>query len=889
MKSSPINLPAGEVPANHETAPKQPTPAMQQYLEQKRQAPDAILLFRMGDFYETFYDDAKVASRVLGITLTARNKGDNPIPLAGIPYHALDSYLHKLVAAGHKVAISEQVEDPKQAKGVVKREIVRIVTPGTLTDDALLDERAENLLAGIVEGRDGMGLAIVELASGRFRVFDDSRDGVLDELVRLQPAEILIDDEPAGLAARLANELHGLCGTAVARRSPHEFSEHRAREVLNRHFGVSTLEGFGIEGITAAVRAAGAIIGYLAETQKTPLAHIRRLEPHRRADTMMIDHSTWRSLEIERTLRSGKREGSLLHAVDRTVSPMGARCLRQWLCEPLIDVEAITARQDAVGAMVEAGRDRQTLRRDLQRCADVARIAARVALDRPGPRDLVGLGRTLAELPSLIERLNTFDPPFLKTCCSDLGGLEDLRDLLNAALRDDAPITVREGGLIAEGFNAELDDLRNIRRTGQNWLAKYQKQQIDETGIPSLKVAYNRVFGFYIEISHTYRDQVPSNYVRKQTIKSAERYITDELKEYETKALTAEEKANELEYDLFQRLCRQAGQRISELQRVAAALGRLDVLTALAELACERRFTRPVITAGLDLRVIDGRHPVLEQILLDEFVPNDTDVSDGKVWIITGPNMSGKSTYMRQIALLALLAQTGSYVPAREMTLGVVDRMFARVGASDEIVRHRSTFMVEMTEAALILNTATNHSLAILDEIGRGTSTFDGLSLAWAIAESLATTVRCRTLVATHYHELTELADRVDGVSNYNVAVREWPQAENESERIVFLHKIVPGGCDESYGLHVARMAGVPAEVVKNAATILEQLRRRYQPGNRDPLSCERAKPVDAQLSLFKPPPDPVIEELKGIKVDETTPMDALMVLRRLQEAARRS
>ncbi len=860
------------------------TPAMRQYVQQKQQVGDAILFFRMGDFYETFYDDARLASRVLGIALTARSKGDNAIPLAGIPYHALETYLNKLVAAGFKVAISEQVEDPKQAKGVVKREIVRIVTPGTLTDEKLLDERSDNLLASIAAGAGGTGLAAVELASGRFIVYDQFDRGLLDELIRLRPAEILIDDQPESPLLSMAHELRSMCGTAIATRNVYEFSEHHAIDTLHRHFGVATLEGFGLTESDASVRAAGAIISYLGETQKTALDHICRLQALKRSDVVRIDHNTWRSLEVERTLRTGERHGSLLGAVDRTVHPMGARRLRHWLCNPLVDTDAITARQDAVAAFVESDRSRADVRTTVRGSADIERITARVALRRASPRDLSALGQTLGALPGVRNRLSELDPPLLRQWSDDLDGLDDLAQLLQRAVLPGAPLTVREGGIIAEGYHDELDELRNIRRDGQAWLAEYQKRQAEETGIPSLKVAFNRVFGFYIEITNTYRDRVPADYVRKQTIKSAERYITDELKTYETKVLTAEEQANELEYQLFEQLRDRTAEHIPALQRAADALSRIDVVAALAELAVERSYTRPTLTNGEDLTIIEGRHPVLEQTIADGFVPNDTDVSNGRcVWIVTGPNMSGKSTYMRQIALLTLLAQTGSYVPAKRMILGVVDALFARVGASDEIVRDKSTFMVEMTEAANILNNATNKSLVILDEIGRGTSTFDGLSLAWAITEHLADQTRCRTFVATHYHELTELADLCDNVANYNVAVREWPDAQDESERIIFLHKIVPGGCDKSYGLHVARMAGVPASVVSRSAQLLDRLQQGSD-GRGGITPSPRPRPESPrQMSLFAEPPDPIRTEIAAIDLDNTTPLDALRRLQQLQ------
>ncbi|MEE9293838.1 MAG: DNA mismatch repair protein MutS, partial [Phycisphaerae bacterium] len=616
------------------------------------------------------------------------------------------------------------------------------------------------------------------------------------------------------------------------------------------------------------------------------------------SDTLLIDHTTWRSMEIERTLRSGERQGSLLHAIDRTVHPMGARRLRQWLCNPLVDPDAVAARQDAVGAFIESQRVCDAVRQTLRGLSDIERITARVALARATPRDLFGLGQSLAAMPEIRKELSDLDPPLLRQWRTDVEGLDELAELLQRAVRHDAPITIRDGGIIASGFNAELDELRDIRRNGQAWLAQYQKQQVEMTGIPSLKIAYNRVFGFYIEISNTYRDRVPAAYVRKQTIKSAERYITDELKQYETKVLTAEEKANALETRLFEQLRSRVADHIPALQSAAAGVSCIDCVAAFAHLAVERRYTRPTVTEGDELTIIEGRHPVLEQTIAEGFVPNDCDISDAaRVWIITGPNMSGKSTYMRQIALLTLMAQTGSYVPAREMTLGVVDRIFARVGASDEITRDKSTFMVEMTEAANILNNATRKSLVVLDEIGRGTSTFDGLSLAWAITERLAAKTRCRTFVATHYHELTELADLLDNVVNYNVAVREWPDATDESQRIIFLHKIVPGGSDKSYGVHVARMAGVPADVVARSAGILEQLQQSA--GGTGFPACHstgwKAGPTppgaaDPQLSLFQPAPQPdplhdhVIEKLKAIEIERTTPLEALQHLRDLQE-----
>ncbi len=866
------------------------TPAMRQYLEQKQQAGDALLLFRMGDFYETFYEDARTVSRVLGIVLTARSKGENAVPLAGIPYHALDSYLHKLVAAGYRVAISEQVEDPKLAKGVVQREILRVVTPGTLTDDTLLDEKSDNILASLCVGGRQAGLAVVELASGRFQVFELRPEDVVDELVRHRPAEILIEEagiDAAGQpAARLAEEVRALCGTSVVRRAPHEFAPYNAEHVLHDHFGVTTLAGFGFDGMTPGLCAAGCAIAYLRETQKTSLAHIIRVQPYRPTDFLCLDHSTFRSLEIERTLRAGDREGSLLHAVDRTVHPAGARALRRWLCLPLTRVEDIVARQDAVAALAADDSARAGVRGALRSMSDVERIAARIALRRATPRDLAGLARTLGQLPALRGRLEGYSVPQLAELRDALGGLEDLADLLDKAIRPDAPLTVREGGIIADGYDAELDRLRAIGRDGQSWLADYQRREAQSAGIPSLKVGFNKVFGYYIEITNTFRDRAPAHYVRKQTVKNAERYITDELKTYETEVLSAEERAHEREFQLFEQVRDAAAEQLPGLQRVADAVGRLDVLAGLAEAAVQQRYVRPELVEGRGLEIRDGRHPVLEQTLRDGFVPNDCclDATDARVLIITGPNMAGKSTYIRQTALLVLLAQTGSFVPAAAMRFAPVDRIFARVGASDEITRGQSTFMVEMTEAANILNNATERSLVVLDEIGRGTSTFDGLSLAWAITEHLANVVRCRTLVATHYHELTELADLLAGVKNCNVAVREWPGDDRREDGIIFLHKIVPGGTDKSYGVHVARLAGVPRPVVERSREILDELQKGFSRESHTTGLSRRRTRRPQQLELFEDPLEGLARQLRAVDLNALTPLEALQKIKEWQE-----
>jgi DNA mismatch repair protein MutS len=858
---------------------------MRQYVEQKKQVGDAILLFRMGDFYETFYEDAVTAARVLGIALTARNKGDNPIPLAGIPYHALEGYLRKLVDAGLRVAISEQIEDPKLAKGVVKRDIVRIVTPGTLTDDGLLDDKAESHLAAICGEGAMVGIATVDLASGRFLVYDAMRDGVLDELVRLGPAELLIEDDRQGPAERLGQELVAVARTALARRSPHEFSTHGAERTLGDHFGVATLEGFGFTRMNLSLRAAGAILSYLRETQKTALDHITALQRRSTSQFVSIDHNTWRALEIEKTIRGQTREGSLLAAIDLTVHPIGARRLRDWICLPLREAAEIIARQDAVATFVESDALRRNVRARLKNLADVERIAARVALLRASPRDLAHMATTLLALPELARLLEPAPAPLLVESRAALCGLEELAAKLAKAIRADAPPVLREGGVIADGYHAELDRLRGIRENGQAFLAEYQRQLIEQTGIASLKVGYNKVFGYYIEVSNTHRDKVPPEFVRKQTIKNAERYITDTLKKYEEEVLSAAERAITLEVQLFEELRAQLAGHLAALQRVGQALGLIDVTSALADLAVQRRYVRPVLADDGSLEIREGRHPVLDQTLGNAFVPNDCRLAarDQRVLVITGPNMAGKSTYIRQVALLALLAQTGSYVPADAMTLSPVDKVFARVGAADELARGQSTFMVEMTEAAVILNTATERSLVVLDELGRGTSTFDGLSLAWAITEHLATKIRCRTLVATHYHELTELADLLEGVANFSVAVREYEDPTGRDSHVVFLHRIIPGRTDKSYGIHVARMAGVPKPVIQRSKAILEDLHKGFSRESQTTQLARRRSRNDGQLLLFVDPAEEVARELAEVDPTGLSGEEAVELLRRLK------
>jgi len=906
------------------------TPAMRQYLEQKAAVPDALLLFRMGDFYETFFEDAKTIARVLGLTLTARDRNsENPVPLAGVPYHAIDGYVARLVRAGFKVAISEQMEDPRLAKGVVKREIVRIITPGTLTDDRLLDEKSANWLAAVfAEGpparrgakRTGpptaeIGLAAIELSSGRFfaQMLPSAR--LADELARLRPAELLIPERDIDAGDAWYSDLQAALPMPVTPRGMHWFDVHESQRVLCRQLGVASLAGFGFDTVDGSLRAAGALIQYVQETQKSALRHISSIEARHDGDFLAIDSSTLRALEVERTSRDGSRDGSLLAAVDRTVTTMGARRLRDWLCFPLRDMATVRSRQDAIEDLRQDRTRLARLRDLLREIRDIERITARLGLGRANPRDLLGLGQSIASFRPLRELLCNAPTAALGGAASllieaaeSLAGLDPLADFLDKSLREDVPPITREGGFIRSGFNAELDRLQSLEQDGQRWLAEYQAAEAARTGITSLKVGFNQVFGYYIEITHTHKDKVPPNYVRKQTIRNAERYITDELKRHETDVLTSKERAVRLEIELFDQICRRAFDELAKLQRAADAVANLDVLAGLTELSMQRGYCRPVFAEppadessdkkskrpAVLLEIDDGRHPVLEQTLAEKFVPNDTHLGPdaGRVLIITGPNMAGKSTYIRQTALLVLLAHTGSWVPARSMRLAPADRIFARVGAADELARGHSTFMVEMVETARILNSATAASLVILDEIGRGTSTFDGLALAWALTEHLARRIGCRTLFATHYHELTELATSCPGVVNFNVAVQESRRADGTPSDIVFLHRIVPGGTDKSYGIHVARMAGIPPSVVARSVEVLAELEQSFAAESRR-VSGAPAEPDQPTLFPASPPPpawwEALCEEIRRIDLDATTPIDALNTLRDIQTRLRES
>ena len=861
------------------------TPAMKQFHQFKQKYPDCILFFRMGDFYETFYEDAKTCSKVLGLTLTSRNKGDNPIPLAGVPYHAVDGYLKKMLEAGYKVAVCEQVEDPRTAKGVVKRDIVRIVTPGTLTDDILLDAKKDNFLCAIALGaKDQAAISWVDISTGHFFAQQLPEKKLLDELLRLSPAECLLPDRRGELfeaeTRKLARDITQLTKASLTERPSWYFDPYQAKQRLLKHFGVATLEGFGInDGDNALIPPAGAIIEYLNETQKTTLGHIRSLKKIDRKNFLQIDPVSLRSLEVLQTIRTESKKGTLIDFLDETLTGMGGRMIRSWLCMPLCDVGAIELRQEAIEELKNTDAALSDIRKMFTNISDTERIAARISTLRATPRDLLALAGTLRRIPQLRQILQQFKADLLVRLASQCDSMDELADLLEAAIEPECPSHLRDGGVIKTGFNQELDRLRSISKDGQSWLRNYQKQQAQRTGIANLKIGYNQVFGYYIEVSRSAAVKVPADYVRKQTIKNAERYITEELKEYETQVLGAEEKALELEQQLFDDIRRQAGQFIHRLQAIADTIAQCDCLACLSYIARRRNYIRPKITDGGELIIHDGKHPVLSEILGSEFVPNDIEIGGGAgdILVITGPNMSGKSTYIRQVALLVLMAQAGSFIPAKDAQIGLVDRIFTRVGASDELIRGQSTFMIEMTETANIINNAIERSLVILDEVGRGTSTYDGLALAWAITEHIANKIKCRMLFATHYHELTELAELFTNIKNCNVAVREW------MDEVVFLYKILPGGTDKSYGIHVAKLASVPQSILDRSKEILEELESTFEKeATGSHLSRHKTKETNKDL-LFVQKHKSVLEKLASTDVNNLTPIEAINLLNQIK------
>ncbi len=810
------------------------TPGMKQYQEAKRAHPDCLIMLRMGDFYEMFYEDAVTASRELEITLTARGKGDKRAPLAGVPFHALETYLARLIRKGHKVAIVEQLEDPKKAKGLVQRGIVRIITPGTIIESSMLNEKENNYLLALTAHEEVFTTAFCDLSTGEFFVkILGSPEELKVELARYIPSEVLIPSTLQVNRDLLSLLRHS--GAIVNALDDYQFRVEQARELLQQHFQVATLHAFGLED--KDISAAGALLRYLIDTQKNTLSHLQKITLHNNAATMMLDPSTIRNLELVENIRDGSLRGTLLSVLDATTTPMGARLLRQWIKAPLLQKDAIQQRLNAVDVLNKNVIAREEIRERLRDVRDMERLLSRINYGTASPRDVLALQRSLQQIPALKVQLQSFSSSLLKEL-SGMEGMEDTAALISQAIVDEPPHSVREGGIMRSGFNAELDALRDIAINGKKYIQDLEEKERQRTAISSLKIGYTRVFGYFIEVTKKNLSLVPEHYIRKQTTVNAERYITEELKMEEEKILGAQEKMEELEYALFMTLLRKIAERTSSIQHAARQIATLDVLCSFASVAMEQAYVKPELVEESVIRISNGRHPVVEK-LSERFIPNDIILQPGQMMIITGPNMSGKSTIMRQTALIVLMAQIGCFVPAEKAEWGIVDRIFTRVGAYDDLSSGQSTFMVEMTETAFILNNATERSLIILDEIGRGTSTFDGVSIAWSVAEHIHNKIRGKTLFATHYHVLNKLAEKFPRVLNYNVAVRE------VDENIILLHKLIEGGTDQSYGIHVAKLAGVPSEVVQRAKEIQEILEKDDEMTRRI-----KAKRLEEQKSL---------------------------------------
>ncbi len=860
------------------------TPAMRQYVALKEKYPDCILFFRMGDFYEMFFDDAVTAAPVLDIALTSRNKGkEDAVPLCGVPWHSASGYIARLIENGFKVAVCEQMEDPRQAKGVVKRDVVRVVTPGLVLEPDNLQAKENNFLASVCVREGTYGLAFLDISTGDFRVtwFRD-REFFLAEAAGLEFRELIAGEEDR--TDPWIKALRQRSGPLLVNFLPSDyFDGDAARERLDSYFPRESPDNQGLAGEPAPAGAAGALLRYVEETQRERLGHLREIQFQDAAEYLVLDETARENLELFTTIREQKKAGSLFHALDETVTPMGGRRLRWWLSYPLVNPLRINERLEAVDAIRERNLLRDRLRKSLAGVQDLERLAARVSMGVANARDLAALRSSLEQVPAVLAAVEEWTAPLAASLSADVDGLEDLRDLIGRAVVDDPPFTVREGGIIREGYDADLDGLIALSRDGKRGIASLEETERRKTGISTLKVGFNSVFGYYIEVTKANTDRVPPEYVRKQTLVNAERYINQELKEYEHSVLHAEERRREREYELFTAVRDEAARQVRRIQATASALADLDALASLAEVAQRDNFCRPEVDDGDVIDIRDGRHPVVEKAVFPEtFVPNDTrlDGRENRFLIITGPNMAGKSTYIRQVALIVILAQMGGFVPAASARIGVADRIFTRIGAADNLARGQSTFMVEMNEVAGILRHGTPRSLVILDEVGRGTSTFDGLSIAWAVAEHLhdAPGLRCRTLFATHYHQLTEMAAAKEGVKNYNIAVREW------GDRIIFLRKIMEGGTNRSYGIQVARIAGVPEEVIQRAREILHNIENgEFDEGGMPRLARGKRAPrkESNQLSLFAGVRDDLLEEIRAVDPLNMTPLEALQ---RIQE-----
>ena len=875
------------------------TPMMKQYMQTKEEYKDCILFYRLGDFYEMFFDDALTASKELEITLTGKNCGlEERAPMCGIPYHAVDSYLNRLVSKGYKVAICEQVEDPKTAKGIVKREVIRVVTPGTNLDTQGLDETKNNYIMCIVYMADRYGLSVADVTTGEYLVTElDSQTKLMDELYKFMPSEIVCNEAfyMSGLDLDdLKNRLH----MAIYSLEAWYFDDALCRETLQEHFKVASLEGIGLSDYECGMIASGALLKYLEETQKNSLSHMSRLTRYATGNYMVLDSATRRNLELVETLREKQKRGSLLWVLDKTKTAMGARTLRKYVEQPLIDKKSIVKRLDAVAELKDNAICREEIREYLNPVYDLERLVGKITYQSANPRDLIAFQSSLSMLPSVKCILKDMESDLLKEIYEELDPLEELCDLVGRAIQEEPPLAMKEGGIIKDGYNEEVDRLRKAKSEGKNWLADLETKEREKTGIKNLRIRYNKVFGYYLEVTNSFKDLVPDYYTRKQTLANAERYIIPELKELEDTILGAEDKLCALEYELYCEVRNTIAAELTRIQRTAKAVAKLDVIASLALVAERNNYVRPKINEKGVIDIRDGRHPVVEKMIPnDMFIANDTYLDDKKqrISIITGPNMAGKSTYMRQAALIVLMAQLGSFVPASSANIGLVDRIFTRVGASDDLASGQSTFMVEMNEVANILRNATSKSLLILDEIGRGTSTFDGLSIAWAVVEYISNSklLGAKTLFATHYHELTELEGKISNVKNYCIAVKE------KGDDIVFLRKIVKGGADKSYGIQVAKLAGVPDPVINRAKEIVEELVTADITGKVKDIAVQGSetkkktqKKLDevdlTQFSLFDTvKDDDVLNELKELDISHMTPMDAMNKLYQLQNKLR--
>ena len=860
----------GSQPAEASSVLAPATPLMRQYHAIKQQVPQALLMFRLGDFYELFYDDAVTAARELEITLTSRNKEKGqPIPMCGVPFHAAEGYLSRLIQKGYRVAICDQMEEAGPGKKLVKREVTRVVTPGTATEPSLLRSHENNYLAAVCRNGSCAGMAYVDISTGEFRATELESSELAAALENLNVREVL--------AAESAGDLPGF-RTAL---EDWIFSHDYADRALRDHFKLLTLDGCGLGGKPLAIAAAGAVLHYLRETQKSALDHLDQPSFYDRGRSMILDAVTVRNLELLEPLFAGEsHESTLIRVLDQTCTGMGGRLLRQRLLRPCLELEEIEARLEAVEEISKATIARSEVRKLLASVLDLERLLAKLTLGTAGPRELLALGRSLALIPPTRERASSFSAGRLKQICGELDEVPEVRDRILTAIADEPPVNLADGGTIRAGYHAELDQLRDISRNSRQYIAQIESRERARTGIQSLKVRFNNVFGYYLEISKANLHLAPSDYERKQTLVNAERFTTPELKELESKVLDAEEKMLSLEREIFQELRLFASQHSGRIRKTAAAVAELDVTCALAQVAVENRYVRPKFSDSGEVRIAAGRHPVIEKLAAKEalrFIPNDIsfDAAGQFILVITGPNMGGKSTYLRQAAMIAILAQIGSFVPADSATLSIVDRVFTRIGASDNLARGRSTFMVEMTETAVILNTATSRSLVVLDEIGRGTATYDGLALAWAVIEHLHERIRARTLFATHYHELTELAEQLPGIRNLHVSVKE------AGDQVIFLRKVEPGRADRSYGIEVARLAGLPVSVIERARDILA-LHERSEHAVTEELSPRAPGPM--QIQLFEPVNQAIAERIRNLKVDELRPIEALQILNELQQ-----